>query len=350
MHSPKFVISNKILKNIGIIEAAKEVIDHAPLLPYYERQFREDALVRTVHYGTHIEGNELNLTQAEKVMMGQNVVARERDIQEVINYRKTMEFIAEMRDEMGEMRISEETIKKLHKITVNKILPVENCGEYRKTQVVIKNNQTGQVTFRPPEAAMISEQIEDLLAFIESSQNRDIHSVLESGIVHYELVRIHPFVDGNGRVARALSTLILFVKGYDIRKFFSLEEYFDKNASDYYTALQSVEKNNGDLTNWLEYFTQGLAIELSKIKERVEKISVDGKLREKLGGKPLLLTDRQLKIIEYIQKTGYLQNQAFEELFPMVSEDTILNELKGLLTNKIIKKQGVTKAAKYVMN
>ena len=350
MHSPKFVISNKILKNIGIIEAAKEVIDHAPLLPYYERQFREDALVRTVHYGTHIEGNELNLTQAEKVMMGQNVVARERDIQEVINYRKTMEFIAEMRDEMGEMRISEETIKKLHKITVNKILPVENCGEYRKTQVVIKNNQTGQVTFRPPEAAMISEQIEDLLAFIESSQNRDIHSVLESGIVHYELVRIHPFVDGNGRVARALSTLILFVKGYDIRKFFSLEEYFDKNASDYYTALQSVEKNNGDLTNWLEYFTQGLAIELSKIKEKVERISVDGKLREKLGGKPLLLTDRQLKIIEYIQKTGYLQNQAFEELFPMVSEDTILNELKGLLTNKIIKKQGVTKAAKYVMN
>ena len=350
MHSPKFVISNKILKNIGIIEAAKEVIDHAPLLPYYERQFREDALVRTVHYGTHIEGNELNLTQAEKVMMGQNVVARERDIQEVINYRKTMEFIAEMRDEMGEMRISEETIKKLHKITVNKILPVENCGEYRKTQVVIKNNQTGQVTFRPPEAAMISEQIEDLLAFIESSQNRDIHSVLESGIVHYELVRIHPFVDGNGRVARALSTLILFVKGYDIRKFFSLEEYFDKNASDYYTALQSVAKNNDDLTKWLEYFTQGLAIELSKIKERVEKISVDGKLREKLGGKPLLLTDRQLKIIEYIQKTGYLQNQAFETLFPMVSEDTILNELKGLLTNKIIKKQGVTKAAKYVMN
>src|SRR3989338_10247884 len=93
MHSPKFVISNKILKNIGIIEASKEVIDHAPLLPYYERQFREDALVRTVHYGTHIEGNELNLTQAQKLMEGKDVVARDRDIQEVINYRKTMEFI-----------------------------------------------------------------------------------------------------------------------------------------------------------------------------------------------------------------------------------------------------------------
>jgi predicted HTH transcriptional regulator len=61
------------------------------------------------------------------------------------------------------------------------------------------------------------------------------------------------------------------------------------------------------------------------------------------------LTERQLKIIEYIQKTGYLQNQAFESLFPMVSEDTILNELKVLLQNDIVKKQGVTKGAKYVM-
>jgi Fic family protein len=139
------------------------------------------------------------------------------------------------------------------------------------------------------------------------------------------------------------------LEGYDIRKFFSLEEYFDSNAEDYYLALQSVEKNNNDLTNWLEYFTEGLAIELNKIKERVEKISVDGKIREKLGGKPLLLSDRQLRIIEYIQETGYLQNQAFEQLFPMVSEDTILNELKLLLNNKIIKKQGITKGARYIM-
>ena len=349
MYIPKFVISNKILKNIGIIEACREVIDHAPLLPYYEKKFRDEAMTRSVHHGTHIEGNELNLSQAEKVLQGREVVGRDRDIQEVINYRKVIDLIGETRDTGHETSIDEETIKKLHKITVNKILPEEKSGEYRKTAVVIKNNQTGQVSFRPPEANAILGQIKDLLAFISAKENQDIHPVLESGIVHYELVKIHPFVDGNGRVARALSTLILFIKGYDIRKFFSLEEYFDRNANNYYLALQSVAKNNGDLTIWLEYFTQGLAIELSKIKEKVEKISVDGKLREKLGGKPLLLTDRQLKIIEYIQETGYLQNKAFEQLFPMVSEDTILNELKVLVQNGIIKKQGVTKGAKYIM-
>ncbi|MDO8621084.1 MAG: Fic family protein [Candidatus Levybacteria bacterium] len=350
MYSPKFVISNKILRNIGVIEAAKEIIDHAPLLPYYEKQFRQDALVRTVHHGTHIEGNELNLNQAEKILAGQDVVARERDIKEVINYRKAMEYISEFKILNLKFKMTEGVLQDIHKITVDKILPSDKCGEFRKTQVVVKNSSTGQVSFRPPIAIAVPVQIKELMAFINNLEQQDIHPVLRSGIVHYELVRIHPFIDGNGRVARALSTLILFLEGYDIRKFFSLEEYFDSDSGRYYEALQSVAKNAGDLTKWLEYFTEGLAIELAKIKEKVEKISIDVKLKEKLGGKPIMLTERQLKIIEYIQKTGYLQNQAFEQLFPMVSEDTILNELKVLLQNGIIRKQGVTKGAKYIMS
>ena len=344
MFVPKYSITNQILKNIGSIEASKEIIDHAPLLPYYEKEFRKDAIVRSVHYGTHIEGNELNLNQAEKVLAGEEIVARDRDIQEVINYRKVIDIIGETNK-----KIDEDLILNLHKITVSKILPKEKSGEYRKTQVVVKNSRTGEVSFRPPPPNEISSQIKDLLQFINSPLAIDIHPVLRAGIVHFEFVRIHPFIDGNGRVGRALSTLLLFQEGYDIRKFFSLEEYFDSDSRAYYQALQSVGKNNGDLTSWLEYFTQGLAIELSKIRDKIENISVDIHLKKKLGGKPILLTDRQLKIIEYIQKVGYLQNKAFESLFPMVSEDTILNELKGLLSNKIIRKQGITKAARYIM-
>lgn len=348
MYTPKFTITNKVLKNIGIIEASKEVIDHAPLLPYYEKKFRDEALVRTVHFGTHIEGNELNLSQAEKVMAGQDIVARDRDIQEVINYRKVIDYIGSVTRELN-FKLGENLIMHLHKLTVGKLLLPEKVGAYRKTQVVVKNSKTNEVSFVPPKAEEVESQINDFMAFYNRPETQDIHPVLKSGIVHYELVRIHPFVDGNGRVARALSTLILFLESYDIRRFFSLEEYFDNDAIAYYNALQSVSKNNADLTSWLEYFTQGLAIELSKIREKVERISIDGKLREKLGGKPLMLTDRQLKIIEYIQKIGFLQNQAFAELFPMVSEDTILNELKPLLNQGIIKKQGVTKGAKYIM-
>ncbi len=367
MYSPKFTITNKTLRNIGIIEACKEIIDKAPLLPYYEKKFQDEAIIRTVHFGTHIEGNELNLSQAENVIMGKDVVARERDIQEVINYRKVIQYIGSVEEESERTResksqsqrepesqrekeiIDEQLIKKLHVLTLRKILPPEKTGKYRESQVVVKNSQSGKISFRPPMSVAVPFQIKKLIAFINSLSQKDIHPVLKSGIVHYELVRIHPFLDGNGRVARALSTLILFLEGYDIRKFFSLEEYFDSDAEKYYEALQSVEKNDGDLTYWLEYFTQGLAIELSKIKQRVENISIDANLLQKLGGKPVMLSDRQLKIIEYIQKTGFLQNKAFSSLFPMVSEDTILNELKGLIKAGIIRKQGKTKAAKYIM-
>lgn len=350
MYKPKFSITNKILKNIGSIEASKEIIDHAPLLPYFEKEFREDARVRTIHYGTHIEGNELNLSEAEKVLKGQQISARDRDIQEVINYRKVMDYIEKSHIINPTSSVDENIIKQLHKLTVEKILSDTECGEFRKTQVVVKNSLTGEISFTPPMAVAVPFQIRDLLEFVNFAQVDDIHPVLKSGVTHYEIVRIHPFLDGNGRVARAFATLILYKDGYDIRRFFSLEEYFDKNAAGYYEALQSVEKKEGDLTNWLEYFTLGLSIELSKIRQKVEGISIDAKIKKKLGGKPLMLTPRQLKVIEYIQKVGYLQNQAFESLFPMISEDTILNELKGLVKAKIIKKKGVTKGAKYIMS
>jgi Fic family protein len=347
MYTPKYTINNTVLRNIGIVEAAREVISHAPLLPYYEKEFQKDAMVRAVHHGTHIEGNELDMDQAERVIAGQDVVARARDIQEVINYRRVMEHIGKLEVE-DQMKIEEDFIKDLHRMTVDKLLVPERCGQYRTTQVVVRNSLTGDVTFTPPMAVAVPGQVSELLEFINSTTPETLHPVLKSGIVHYELARIHPFVDGNGRVSRALSTFILFQEGYDIRKFFSLEEYFDNDASEYYTALQSVGRNDGDLTEWLAYFTQGLAIELNKIKEKIEKISVDVKLKERQGGNPIMLSERQLKIMEYIQKVGYLQNSGFKQLFPMVSEDTVLNELKYLIKHGLVKKSGSTKGAKYI--
>lgn len=198
MYQPKFTITNKVLKNIGSIEASKEVIDKAALLPYFEREFREDALVRTVHYGTHIEGNELNLSEAEKVLMGQDIQARDRDVQEVINYRKVMDYIGQSGIKNPEFNIDENLIKHLHKLTVEKILSEEQCGVFRKTQVVVKNSVTGEISFRPPMAVAIPFQIKNLMEYIESAPDEEVHPVLKSGIVHYELVRIHPFLDGNG--------------------------------------------------------------------------------------------------------------------------------------------------------
>jgi len=344
MYSPNFTINNKILKNIGIIEAAREVIINAPLVPAWEKKFRDEAILRTVHYGTHIEGNELNISEAAQVLEGRQIVGRERDIQEVINYRRVLDFIDKFSGD-----ISEETIKTIHRLTTQKILPPGESGQFRTKQVVVKNSQTQEIVFRPPPAIEVPYQIEDLLVWLNGET--EIHPVLKAGVVHYELVRIHPFLDGNGRVARAMATLVLFKDGYYIKKFFSLEEHYDKDAAEYYKALQSVRpENNYDLTFWLEYFSEGLAIELTRIKEKVQSLSIDLKLKQKIGGTQIALSERQVKIVDYLQKAGFLQNKQFRELFPMISEDTILRELKDLQKKGIIKKEGTTKAARYVLN
>ncbi|OGG07035.1 hypothetical protein A2777_04165 [Candidatus Gottesmanbacteria bacterium RIFCSPHIGHO2_01_FULL_40_15] len=348
MYSPKYSITNKILKNIGVIEACREVIINAPLVPAYEKKFREEAIIRTVHHGTHIEGNELNMTEAAQVLKGNPVTARDRDIQEVMNYRNVLNYLDYMgKDDESKGIITEDIIKKIHSLTVEKIMPSDQCGAFRKTQVVVKNSLTGEITFRPPPAIEIPYLISDFVEWLGKADKDDIHSVLKAGIVHYELVRIHPFVDGNGRLARSVATLVLFLENYDIKKFFSLEEYFDRDAAHYYDSLRSAA--DGELTNWLEYFTEGLAIELTRIKEKVQKMSTDLHLKQKLGGEQVFLSERQIEIMEYIQRVGYLSNKAFIDLFPKISEDTILRDLHDLIKKGIIKKEGKTKAAKYLL-
>ncbi|MCX7881188.1 MAG: Fic family protein [Patescibacteria group bacterium] len=346
MFTPNYTITNKILTNIAKIEAAEEVIKNSPLLPLWEKQFKEEAIVRSVHHGTHIEGNPLKKDEARDILEGREVIGRPRDIQEIINYRKVIQFIDEEANKKIE-KITEVLIKKLHRIIIDRILPQNLAGEYRIKQVIIRNSQTGEVTFRPPDSIEVPFLMREFIYWLNREDKGEIHPVIKAGIAHHELVRIHPFIDGNGRVARVLATLILFLGGYDIRRFFSLEEYYDKDAASYYHNLQKASK--GDLTAWLEYFTYGAAVEFEKIKEKVLKISKDVRLKEKFGGQQIFLTERQMKIVEYIQEIGYLQNQAFKTLFPDVSEDTVLRELQDLVRKGLIKKIGSTKAARYVM-
>ena len=340
MFDPKFHISNTILNNIAKIEAAKEVIQNAPLVPAWEAKFREEAIVRTVYHGTHIEGNGLNFTEAKAVLEGRDVTAKARDIQQVLNYRQVLKFIDGSAGTGKD--VTEATILKVHQLTTDKILPQDTSGSFRKVAVNV-SKKTGEVVFRPPLPNLVQSQIAAFITWINSPLGQEVNPVLRAGITHYELVRIHPFVDGNGRTARAVTTLLLFKEGYDIKKFFSLEEYYDRNPQDYYDALKSAE--SGDLTGWLEYFTQGLAIELGRIKERVQKLSVDLKLKGKVG--QIALNERQLKLVEYMEDYGKVRNEDWRSLLPMVSDDTVLRDLKDLIKKGLVKKSGTTKAAEY---
>jgi len=346
MFNPQYLITNKILNNISKIEASEEVIRHSPLLPLWEKKFKEDAIIRSAYHGTHLEGNKLQKDEAKDVLMGKDVIGRPRDIQEIINYRKVIDFIDEEAKRQIE-KITETLIKKLHRIIVVKILPDEQAGEYRLKQVIIRNSQTGEITFRPPPPLEVPFLMREFIYWVNKTDKSEMHPIIKAGIIHHEMVRIHPFIDGNGRVSRVVATLILLLGGYDIRRFFSLEEYYDRDAASYYQSLQKA--SSGDLTSWLEYFTFGAAIEFEKIKEKILRLSKDVKLKEKFGGQQIYLTERQVKIIEYIQEVGYLQNQAFLTLFTNVSEDTVLRDVQDLVKKGLIKKVGSTKSARYIM-
>ncbi len=348
MFSPKFNITNKILTNIGKIEAAKEIIENAPLVPAYEAKFREEAIIRTVHHGTHIEGNPLEQKEVAQVLAGQKISARDRDIQEILNYREVLKYIDSAKDEP----ISEKVLLKIHKLTTKKILPESQSGNYRKIAVKVTNWATGETSYLPPTPEKVVAQVRDFLFWLNQTTNEDIHPVIKAAITHYCLVAIHPFTDGNGRAARALATLILFKENYDIKKFFSLEEYFDRDADSYYhtlqqTSNQSKEISERDLTNWIEYFIVGLAIELSRIREKVQRLSVDLKLKSKMGQIPL--NERQLKLVEHMQEVGQITNKDWRSLLPMVSDDTILRDMKYLMKKGLVKKRGSTKAAIYLL-
>ena len=148
MYFPKFDITNNILANISRIEAAREVIENAPLVPLWERKFKKEAVERSVHYATALEGNPLNFTEVKEILdKGEkhNVIARERDIQEVINYRDALDYIEKLKKE--NKLICRGAIKELNSIITKNIVEEKYRGELRKTEAYSRNSKTLE-TFR----------------------------------------------------------------------------------------------------------------------------------------------------------------------------------------------------------
>lgn len=369
MYTPKYTITNIILRNVSLIEATREVIENAALVPAWEARFRKDAVIRTVHYGTHLEGNNLSKEQVES-MFGEDlhdltpsaggIIARERDIQEVLNYRQVLKFIdsrgVPVESTYGRVKTSYQpydlkTLREIHGLVTDHILPTEERGQLRKLQVTIRDNATHEIIYRPPPSPAVQIQLSAYFEWINSPQSRlEDNPIIRAGITHWELVRIHPFTDGNGRTARAMTLLVLFQEGYDVKRFFSIEQYYDQNPHDYYRALKATAENlDGDITRWLEYFTDGLAIELTRVKDRVLALSRDIKLKSRLG-QQIALSERQIKILEYMEANrGILTTKSLASAYPMVSRDTLLRDMNDLMQKKIVRKIGITKGARYIL-
>ena len=344
MFKPNFRYTDKIVNALTQISAARELILNSPFIPKWEVSLRREAIIRSAHSSTAIEGNRLSLEQVSDLAQGREVMATRKDKQEVLNYLRVLENIGKSSD--GK-KITEKDILNIHKqLTQETLENPSDCGVYRNRYVVVGNRLTGEVIFRPPKNEDVPNLAKAMIAWLNSSEANALDPVIEAGIAHYEFVRIHPFVDGNGRTARVLATLILYLRGFDAKQFFSLDDYYDSDRPSYYRALQSVDQKSLDLTNWLEYFVEGVKVSIAAVKERVIRLSSERLRRTKHG--QIALTEKQMRIVEKIIQNDKITCGDISKEFG-ISRQAALKEMNKLKKMGIVKPRGKGRGAHYAL-
>ena len=354
MFKPKYSITDSIVSNLTAIAEAKAVIDRAKILPQHELKLRRQALARSTHSSTAIEGNMLTLHQVEDVLGHKKVDAPSRAIHEVENYITAMRYINKL--VKAQRPVTAKSLLHIHKLITEQTLPVAESGTYRKVPVYVVRRRLGQspqIMYTGPLAQRVPKLVGDLVQWINNSANQDIHPVIAAGVVHQEVAAIHPFTDGNGRTARALATLVLYQQGYDFRRLFALEDYYNEDRPAYYTAIntgKNYDARQADLTQWLEYFVQGFKHEIISVKNRVVSLSAKGLGRKegKTDIEPVFLNQDQLKVIDFIEHTGRITTSDVTDIFSCPKRTAQLY-LKKLKEAEIIKAIGKGRATYYVL-
>jgi len=237
---PRFTITNRLTEALTRIERARGFLEAATLSEDWIREMGERALVLEAHHTTHIEGTQLTLDQAERLLAGESVPeADPDDVRELLNYRRAFDFVSEFLSSglpaaqgtaQAGAPITEGLIREIHKRLVEGVRGGAAApGEYRKIQNYVVNSATGETIYTPPPAHEVPILMAELVEWL--NRERETHPVLVSGIAQFQLVHIHPFLDGNGRTSRLLSTLCLYRAGYDFKRLFTISEYYDRDRA-----------------------------------------------------------------------------------------------------------------------
>lgn len=351
MFSPKYKLTDKILRDLTAIAEAKGIIDRAKILPKHELRLRRQATIRMTHHSTEIEGNKLNMQQVEALYAKKKIDAPDRDIHEVKNYLNALKYIEKVVAE--NKPITEKVILKIHQLVTDKTLAPQFSGSYRPGPIYVVRRRFGmpqETLYTGPEAKKVPQLMKNFVAWLKKSEEKEINPVIVAAVAHLEIAAIHPFNDGNGRTARALATLILYQRGYDFRRLFALEDYYNTNRPAYYKAVnvgKNYEERRTDLTSWLEYFVKGFKKEIDEVKSKIIPLArhaAKGDIKSQI-----YLTPEQLKIIDFLDQMGRITAKDVEDVLscPKRTAQLHVQKLKGM---KMIKPVGKGKATHYIAN
>jgi Fic family protein len=337
MYLPRFTLTPKMTTNLEQIGAVFGFIRTVTIPTQFREEYVAKIMAEAIHASTAIEGNTLTQEQVTKVIGGEKITAIDRDIKEVQNYHEILQSIKHVAKETNSY--TEKTIRDIH-YELLKGVNNQIAGKYRTINVTVGN-------YLPPNPVEVPSLMHDLVTWLNYPDPQSLSPLIYAGIVHYRLVAIHPFEDGNGRATRALTTLYLIKNGYDITNSFALESYYNRERKAYYTALSSADSQRTsdgepDLTNWLEYFTTGILTEAVRAQSNITQ------LLQKHPPQPIHLSSTQkllLKISSQNQTTqmsDYLKATA-------LSQRGIFKALQQLIKGNLIEQHGELKGTYYTI-
>ncbi|MBI3269376.1 MAG: Fic family protein [Planctomycetes bacterium] len=227
--------------------------------------------------------------------------------------------------------VTEALIRELHRRLVEGVRGGQgHPGAYRTVQNYVARAGSREVVYMPPPPTDVPPLMRELVTWIRGKT--DIHPVLVAGIAQFQLVHIHPFVDGNGRTSRLLSTLCLYREGYDFKRLFTLSEFYDRDRAAFSRAIQDVREHGLDLTGWLEFFVGGLATQLSEVMARGEIA-----IRRDVAARKHRLNLRQAGILDHLLTNGKISLGDMVERFPRVNRRSLRRDFRVLLDKGLLK-------------
>jgi Fic family protein len=310
----------------------------------YLKELRKIATIESIGSSTRIEGATLTDEEVEKLLKSVKVTKlQSRDEQEVVGYYEALEIIL---NNYTDITLEERYIHQLHGILLrysSKDQP--HKGQYKTlSNQVVANYPDGtqRIIFKTTEPHLTSHQMQAVIAWTnERLARKDLHPLLISAAFIYEFLSIHPYQDGNGRLSRLLTSLLLIKQGYQFIQYISFENVIETKKEGYYRALMEGQKNRGKenerMDSWIIFFLECL-IELT------QKLEAKYELYSKLK---TYLNERQQAILQYMKETRTTQVGELERELKVYSRNTLKKDLVYLVKEGFLLKTGEGRGACY---
>lgn len=339
MFEPKYTITNALLVHIKRIAQVIARLNERrfPRLVVFEME--RIAREISAHASTSIEGNPLPLTDVKQILKQAPRYVRDSE-REVLNYNEALLMLNEHMN-FGATDFDLNTILGTHRLVTKELLPDYSCGALRMAPVFVNDPRIGKTVFWPPDHGDVSRLLKELLEWIHTEQGI-VDPLITAGIFHKQFVLLHPFMDGNGRTVRLLTTLLLAKLGINAFHLFSFERYYNANVTKYFSMVgerRSYYDIDVDFTSWLEYFTEGVLDELIRVSDLLENT---------VASPSSGLKKHHRIIMEYLGSHPSINDAVYATLVDR-AKSTRATDFRYLLDQKLICRHGVGRATYYTL-